>query len=104
MTITGRSNCPKSVILITMDHLEVLREKVASLRDEIARVRELNDQYRRQGRNDAEAHVAHGQRLERLQEIQQELAQLAGLGRRVLSVEERKEEHRSRLNPVKKAS
>ncbi|HET7892657.1 MAG TPA: hypothetical protein VFL34_14095 [Candidatus Sulfotelmatobacter sp.] len=87
-----------------MDHLEVLREKIASLRGEIARVQELNNQYRRQGRNDAEAHLAHGQRLERLQEIQQELSQLAGLGRRVLSVEQRKEEHRSRLLPVKRAS
>lgn len=86
-----------------MDHIEVLREKIASLRDEIAQIKELNDQHRRQG-NNSDAQIAHGQRLERLQQIQQELAQLAGLGRRVFSVEERKEEHRSRLGVVKKAS
>jgi hypothetical protein len=87
-----------------MDHLEVLREKVGRLRDEIAHLQELNAQYRRQGRNETEAQIAHGQRHERLQAIQQELARLADLGRRVLSVEERKEEHRSRLHLVKKAS
>jgi hypothetical protein len=90
-----------------MDHLEVLREKIRRLRDEIAQLQELNDQYRRAGsrdRNETEAQIAHGQRHERLQAIQQELAQLADLGRRVLSVEQRKEEHRSRLHPVKKAS
>jgi CHAD domain-containing protein len=89
-----------------MDHLEVLREKIGRLRDEIASLQELNDQYRLHGRNGAheQAQIAHGQRQERLQEIQQELVQLAGLGRRVLSVEQRKQEHRSRLNPVKKAS
>ena len=67
----------RGVILKTMDHIEVLREKIASLRDEIAQIKELNDQHRRPG-NNAEAHIAHGQRLERLQQIQQELAQLAG--------------------------
>jgi TolA-binding protein len=89
---------------MNMDHLEVLREKVARLRDEIAHLQELNDQYRRQRHNETEAQIAHGQRHERLQAIQQELAQLADLGRRVLSVEQRKEEHRSRLHLVKKAS
>jgi hypothetical protein len=64
----------------------------------------LNDQYRRQGHNETEAQIAHGQRHERLQAIQLELTQLADLGRRVLSVEQRKEEHRSRLHLVKKAS
>jgi hypothetical protein len=90
-----------------MDHLAVLREKIGILRAEIAHLQELNEQYRRSGsqdRNRTEAQVAHGQRLERLQEIQKELAQLANLGRRVLSVEERKEEHRSRLHLVNKAS
>ena len=82
----------------------MLREKIGSLRDEIAHLQELNDQYRRQGRNGTEAQVAHGQRHERLQEIQQELVKLADLGRRVISVEQRKEEHRSRLHLVKKAS
>ena len=76
--------------------------KDRSLRDEIAQIKELNDQHRRQG-NNPEAQIVHGQRLERLQQIQQELAQLAGLSRHVLSVEERKEEHRSRLHLVRKA-
>lgn len=90
-----------------MDHLEVLREKIGRLRDEIAQLLELNAEYRcagRQGRSETQAQVAHGQRQERLQAIQQELAQLALLGRRVLSVEQRKEEHRSRLHVVNKAS
>jgi len=87
-----------------MDHLAVLREKVARLRSEIAQLQELNNQYRREGRNDTQAQVAHGQRHERLQEIQQELTQLADLGRRVRSVEQMKEEHRARLHPANKAS
>jgi hypothetical protein len=87
-----------------MDHLNVLREKIARLRAEIAHIQELNEQYRHRDRNETEAQVAHGQRQERLQIIQQELAQLAGLGRKVLSVEEIKEKHRSRLHLVKKAS
>lgn len=87
-----------------MDHLAVLREKIGSLRAEIAQLQELNDQYRREGRPETQAQVAHGQRQERLQAIQQELAQLAGLGRRVLSVEQRKAEHRSRLHLGKEAS
>ncbi len=89
---------------IVMDHLAVLREKIGNLRAEIAQLQQLNEQYRRQPRPETEAQVAHGQRHERLQEIQQELAQLAGLGQRVLSMEQRKEEHRSRLHPVRKAS
>jgi phosphoglycerate-specific signal transduction histidine kinase len=96
-----RAEC---AILTGMDHLAVLREKIGHLRDEIAHLQELNDQYRRHARNETEAQVAHGQRQERLQEIQQELVQLAGLGRRVLSVEQRKAEHRSRLDLAKKAS
>lgn len=87
-----------------MDHLAVLREKIGSLRAEIADLQQLNNQYRRQAHPDTEAQVAHGQRHERLQAIQQELSQLADLGRRVLSMEERKEEHRSRLHAGKKAS
>jgi chromosome segregation ATPase len=89
---------------IVMDHLAVLREKIGNLRAEIAHLQELNDQYRRQARPETEAQVAHGQRHERLQAIQRELAQLADLGRRVVSMEQRKEEHRSRLHVVKKAS
>ena len=89
---------------IGMDHLQVLREKVESLRAEIAQIREANEQYRLQRGNETEAHMAHGQRQDRLQEIQQELSRLSQLGRKVLSAEERKAEHRSRLHLVKKAS
>jgi hypothetical protein len=87
-----------------MDHLNVLREKIGRLRAEIADIQKLNEQYRLRGQNDTEDQVAHGHRQERLQTIQQELAQLAGLGRKVLSVEEMKEKHRLRLHLVKKAS
>jgi hypothetical protein len=86
-----------------MDHLGVLREKIGRLRVEIAQIQELNEQYRLQGRNNTEAQVAHGQRHERLQAIQQELAQLADLGRKIHSVEEMKEKHRSRMHLVKQA-
>jgi hypothetical protein len=87
-----------------MDHLEVLREKIGRLRSEIAQLQELNELYRREGRHDTHAQIAHGQRQERLEAIQQELVQLADLGGRVLSVEQRREEHRSRLHLTKKAS
>jgi hypothetical protein len=87
-----------------MDHLEVLREKIGRLRVEIAQIQELNKQHRLQRRNGVAAQDAHGQRQERLQAIQQELAQLAALGRKVESVEEMKERHRSRLHLVKQAS
>jgi len=84
-----------------MDYLLVLREKIERLRVEIADIQELNEQFRRGGRNGTEAQVAHGQRHERLQAIQHELAQLADLGRRVHSTEVMKEKHRSRLHLVK---
>ena len=93
-----------NVILNGMDHLEVLREKIGRLRAEIADLQELNNQYRRQGRNEPQAQIAHGQRHERLQAIQRELTQVADLGRRVRSVEQMKEQHRSRLHLMKKAS
>jgi hypothetical protein len=88
-----------------MEHLAVLREKIGSLRAEIAHLQDLNADYRRggsQGRNGIQAQVAHGQRHERLQAIQHELAQLAGLGRR--SVEQMKDQHRSRPYLLKKVS
>jgi hypothetical protein len=91
-------------MLDNMDHLEVLRQKIGRLRAEIAQLQELNDRYWLRGRNEPEAQVAHGQRQERLQEIQQELTQLADLGRRVRSMEEMKEQHRSRPYLVNKAS
>jgi len=83
-----------------MDHLEVLREKIARLRAEIAQIQESNEEYRLREWVGTEAQVAHGQRHERLQAIQQELAQIADLGRRVLSVEKMKERNRARLNLV----
>jgi hypothetical protein len=85
-----------------MKQLEVLREKIAALRAEIAQLQELNEEYRRERIQDAQAHFAHGQRLERLIEIQQELSRLANLGGRVRSLEQMKE-HRSRPY-LKKAS
>lgn len=87
-----------------MDHLAVLREKIARLREEIADLQRLNAEYRRNGRNETQAQIAHGQRHERLQAIQQELSQLADLGRRVRSVEQMKEQQRSQMHLVKKAS
>lgn len=71
---------------------------------EIAHIQQLNKQYRLRDVNGTGAQVAHGQRHERLEAIQRELAQLADLGRKGLSVEEMKEKHRSRLHLVKKAS
>src|SRR5260370_40147134 len=83
-----------------MEHLAVLREKIGSLRAEIAHLQDLNAEYRRvgsQGRNEIQAQVAHGQRQERLQAIQQELAQLAGLGRRGLTGDQKKATPRPRI-------
>ena len=83
-----------------MDHLEVLRDKIGRLRAEIADIQELNRQFRRDGVNRVDVQVAHGQRKERLQAIQTELMQLADLGRRVVSTEQMKEKHRSRLHLI----
>ncbi len=87
-----------------MDHFEVLREKISGLRAEIAQIQELNQHYRLHNRADTEAQIAHGQRQERLQAIQQELTRVAGLGRKVQSIEEVKEKHRASLHLVKKVS
>lgn len=87
-----------------MDHLQVLQEKVSSLRAEIVELQQLNSQYRREERPDTEAQVAHGNRQERLLEIQQELTQISRLSGRVRSVEQMKEQHRSRPFLIKKAS
>jgi hypothetical protein len=87
-----------------MDHLGVLREKIGRLRREIAQIQELNTRSRVRHANDIAAQLAHEQRQDRLEAIQQELSQLAGLGRKVLSVEEAKENHRSRLRLLKEAS
>jgi FtsZ-binding cell division protein ZapB len=88
---------------ILMDHLEVLRAKIALLRAEIAELKGKNEQYRRDPGQDLQAQFAHGQRHERLQEIQQELTQLANLGGR-RSVDQAKEQHRSRPYLIHKAS
>ena len=87
-----------------MDYLEVLREKIRRLRVEIAEIQRLNEQYRRQGGNEAEAEMAYRRRHERLQAIQQELAQLAAFGRKAPSGEEKTEQHRSHPHFVNKAS
>jgi hypothetical protein len=87
-----------------MDHLSVLREKIARLRAEIADLQGLNDRYRHERNHEAGAQIAHRQRQERLEAIRQDLAKVADLGRRVLSMEERKAEHLSRLHVGKKAS
>ena len=84
-----------------MDHLTVLREKIGLLREEIADIQLLNEQFRREGWNRAEGQVAHGQRNERLQAIQLELVRLADLGRKVVSTEQMREKHRSRLHLIK---
>ncbi|MGC1650760.1 MAG: hypothetical protein WA741_33465 [Candidatus Sulfotelmatobacter sp.] len=102
--VSRAGNRSNALFWMGMDHLAVLREKIQNIRAEIAQIQVLNEQYRRTGRNDPQAQVAHGERQERLQAIQQELAQLAGLGRRVLSIEQRKAEHRSRMNLVKEVS
>ena len=94
---------PKIGYPVYMDHLEVLRDKIARLRDEIAQLHGLNQEYRLRRGNDTEAQVAHGQRHERLQAIQQELAQVQDLGRRVLSIEKMKGKNREPLPAVKHA-
>lgn len=87
-----------------MDHLEVLREKIARLRSEIANIQDLNEQYRFRGQKGAQSDIAHSQRQERLQAIQEELVQLSQLSRKTLSIAQMREKHRSRLHPVENAS
>jgi len=84
-----------------MDHLTVLRDKIARLREEIADIQRLNEHFRRDSWSGAEAQVAHGKRNERLQAIQHELIRLADLGRKVVSTEQMREKHRSRLHLIK---
>jgi hypothetical protein len=83
-----------------MDHLLALRDKIGRLREEIADIQKLNEQFRRDGLDGADAQVAHGQRNERLQAIQHELVRLADLGRKVVSAEQMREKHRTRLHLV----
>ena len=84
-----------------MDHLLVLREKIGQLREEIADIQRLNDESRRDGGKGTDAQVARRQRNERLQAIQQELVRLADLSRKVISTEQMREKHRSRLHGIK---
>ena len=89
-----------------MDHLGVLRDKIARFREEIADIQELNRQFRHAGRNGTVAQVVHGRRQERLQAIQHELIQLAHLAGRVVSMEQIDEEPQPlpglRLHPIKR--
>lgn len=84
-----------------MDHLKVLKEKVLSLRAEIAEIREQNERYRSQKGNGTMAQVAHGQRHERLQGIQKELGRLADLGRAVHTANQIREHNRGRVELMK---
>ena len=87
-----------------MNHLLALRDKIGRLREEIADLQNLNEQFRRNGLSGADAQVAHGKRIERLQAIQQELVQLGDLGRKVVSTEQMREKHRTRLHLVNKSA
>ena len=84
-----------------MDHVTLLRDKIARFREEIAGIQELNQRFRCDGENGTGVQVAHGQRSERLQGIQHELAQLADLGRRVVSTKRTAEKHPSQPHTVK---
>src|SRR5260370_26785033 len=66
-----------------MDHLSVLKGKIVSLRAEIAQILELNVQYRSVKHHETVEHIAHTQPHARLEQIKQELAHLAGLGRSI---------------------
>jgi len=81
-----------------MDHLLVLRDKIGRLREEIAGIQKSNEQFRRDGLNGADGEIAYLKRNERLQAIQQELLQLADLSRRVISTEQMRANHRTRLH------
>ena len=81
-----------------MDHLEVLREKVNRLREEIAEIQHFNNRTQLYGKNDPKAQLAHIKRQERLQAIQRELVQIAALGPKIRLIEEMKAKHRFRLH------
>jgi hypothetical protein len=77
-----------------MDHLSVLKGKIESLRTEIARILELNVEYRTAKRHETVEHIAHTQRHARLEQIKEELAHLAGLGRSIRAAGQIRESHR----------
>jgi hypothetical protein len=68
-------------ILLGMEHLKALHEKIAILRLEIAEIQRLNEEYRAYGTRDPLQQAAYEQRRERLLEIKQELGALAGIRR-----------------------
>ncbi len=76
-----------------MDHLSVLKGKIVSLRAEIAQILELNVQYRSGKHHETIEHIAHTQRHARLEQIKQELAHLAGLGRSIHAASQIRESH-----------
>jgi len=84
-----------------VDYLAIFRGKIWRFREEIASIQELNRQFRRDGGNGAGVQVTHGQRGERLQQIQRELLQLADLGRKVVSTEQMTKQPSPRLHPLK---
>lgn len=84
-----------------MDYLAIFRSKIWRFREEIASIQELNRQFRRAGGNGTGLQVAHGQRSERLQQIQRELLQLAHLGCKVVPIGPMKEEPLPQLHSVR---
>jgi hypothetical protein len=80
-------------MLVHMDHLSVLKGKIVSLRAEIAQILELNVQYRSVKHHETIEHIAHTQRHARLEQIKQELAHLAGLGRSIHAASQIRESH-----------
>ena len=81
-----------------MEYVEIIRERIERLRIEIADIRLSIERQTLQGGSDAEAQLVHDQRQTRLQAIQRELVQLAGLGPKIQPTEEMPEKHRSRLH------
>jgi biopolymer transport protein ExbB/TolQ len=84
-----------------MDYLAIFRSKIWRFREEIASIQELNRQFRRAGGKGTGLQVAHGQRSERLQQIQRELLQLAHLGRKVVPIEPIKADPLPQLHSVR---
>lgn len=68
------------------DHLLVLREKITQFREDIAHVQELNERYRREGRQGNTGPSRSRPEGERLQAIRPELTQFANLGLRARCV------------------
>ena len=82
-----------------MDHVTVLRDKIARFREEIADIQELNARFPPASRIGTVAQVAHARRQARLQAIQHELIQLIDFGRNVVSAEKINENPLPGSNP-----